>query len=342
MNFSEAIKKATLSVLSKSKKNLLFGQEVTNVGAGFSDNFSKQVFETPLSEAASTGLVVGLSTQGYKPQIVFGRVEFAMLAFDLIFTQAGRWAYTFGNKSKCPVNFRVQVGRQWGNGPQHTANYHSMFLQSSGLDIFIPSTPSEAYNHIIYMNRLNHPSVMLEHRYLTLIKEDFKIKKKITKPYNAKIYHNHKHSDLLLITYADTLIDALKAKKILQKNGINVAILNFSYFSNQNKIENKVIKFIEKFKNLLFVDSAPFEFGILSGVMSIISVRSKKKHNNHFLSPPNNPAPAGDSLMKNYYKTYNDIVNETCKILNKKKIKPIKQSFDEKILWPTDDVSLLK
>ena len=342
MNFSEAIKDATLKVLGKSKKNLLFGLEVTNVGAGYEEKYSEQVYETPLSEAASTGLVVGLATQGFKPQIVFGRVEFALLAFDLIFTQAGRWAYTFGDKSKCSVNFRIQIGRQWGNGPQHTANYHSIFLQAYGIDVFIPSTPKEAYEHILYMNKLNHPSVMLEHRYLTLIKENFKITTKIKKPYNAKIYHDNKKSDLLLITYADTLIEALKAKKILKKSGINVAVLNFSYFSNKNKIDKKNIKFIEKFKNLLFIDSAPFEFGILSGVMSIISVKSSKKHNYYFSSPPNTPAPAGVSLIKDYYKTYNDIVSTSCKILKKKRIKPNKESFDEKILWPTDNIELLR
>lgn len=344
MKFTDAIKIGILKILGKSKKNLLLGLEVTNVGTGFEENFPDQVFETPISEAASTGLAVGLATQGYRPHIVFGRVEFALVAFDLIFTQASRWAFTFGNKSICPVNFRIQIGRQWGNGPQHTANYHSLFLQAYGLDIFIPSTPKEAYEHILYMNKLNHPSVMLEHRYLSIIEEDFKLNKQIKKPYNAKIYNNKssKKSNLLLITYADTLVDALKAKKILFQNGINVSILNFSYFSYKQKIEKKNIEYIKNFKNILFVDSAPFEFGILSGIMSIISTKSKTKHNFYYLSPPNTPAPASANGMKNYYKDCNDIISKVCKILKKKEIKLKKQNFDEKILWPTDNIDLIK
>jgi len=141
MNFSDAIQEGTIKVLSKSKKNLVFGLEVTNVGSKIFEKFPSQVFETPVSELASSGLAVGLATQGFKPQVVFGRVEFALLAFDQIFTQAGRWEYMFGGNYPCPVNFRVQIGRQWGNGPQHTANYHSIFMQSYGLDIFITSTP---------------------------------------------------------------------------------------------------------------------------------------------------------------------------------------------------------
>ena len=128
MNFSEAINNSLLTILKKNKKNLLFGLEVTNTGNVYNEKFPSQVFETPVSELSSAGLALGLSLRGFRPQVVFGRVEFAMLAFDQIFTQAGRMEYTFGGNIKCPVNFRIQVGRQWGNGPQHTANYHSIFF----------------------------------------------------------------------------------------------------------------------------------------------------------------------------------------------------------------------
>ena len=117
MNFNQAINKSILKVLSKSKKNFLMGLEVTNTGNEYYEKFPKQVLETPVSELSSSGLAVGPALKGYKPQIVFGRVEFALLAFDQIFTQAGRMEFTFGGKIKCPVSFRIQIGRQWGNGP---------------------------------------------------------------------------------------------------------------------------------------------------------------------------------------------------------------------------------
>ena len=141
----EAIDSATVEVLKQSRRNLLFGLEVTNQGSPYVKARKRQVFETPVSELSTTGLIVGLSTEGYNPTIVYGRVEFAMLAFDQIFTQASRWTYMFNQESKCNANFRIQVGRQWGNGPQHTANYHSIFLQSLGIDVYIPSTPEEAF-----------------------------------------------------------------------------------------------------------------------------------------------------------------------------------------------------
>jgi len=338
MNFTQAIKEATIKVLKMSKKNLLFGLEVTNHGSGYSDINPKQVYETPVSELSTSGLVVGLASRGFRPLIVFGRVEFALLALDQILTQAGRWQYMFGKKYFCPAKFRIQIGRQWGNGPQHTANYHSIFLQSTEIDVFIPSTPSEAYAQVIYMNHIKRPSVMLEHRYLSLISENFKIPKIVKEISDSTIYiSKRKQFNILIVTYADTLINALIAKKILEKNNIYVTIINFSYFPAHRRINDNLFKFINRFKNILFIDSAPYEFGLLSGIQSLISVRVKNI-NFFYLAPPSKPAPSSPTHMKDYYINKTQIINKVCSILKKKKITNKKMSFEELVLWPNINI----
>jgi pyruvate dehydrogenase E1 component beta subunit len=332
MNFTQAITESTLKTLKKNKKKLLIGLEVSNESAGFYKLFPKQVLETPVSELSSTGMAVGLASKGYIPTVVYGRIEFALLALDQILTQAARWEYMFGEKYKCPAKFRIQIGRQWGNGPQHTANYHSIFLQSNGLDIFIPATPKEAYEHICYMDINNKPSVFFEHRYLSLVKQDFKIKNKFKKPNNSKIYKINNQRDILLITYADTLITALETQKYLMKFKIFVTILNLSYLPSNERVSKKDVGFIKKFKNIIFLDSAPFEFGILSGIHSMISIQLKN-NNFSYLSPPNTPAPSSPIHMHKYYINKNDVIKKIMKI-KKKKIKIKKISFEESILWP--------
>lgn len=331
MKFTEAIKQSTLRALKENKKCLLLGLEVTNEGSGFIEKFPNQVLETPVSELSSSGLVVGLASKGYKPMIVFGRVEFALLAFDQIFTQAGRWSYMFGNNYPCPAKFRIQIGRQWGNGPQHTANYHSIFMQALEIEIFIPATPKEAYYHNLYLSKTNLPSVLLEHRYLNLIEEDFVIPKRINKINTTKIYKSKK-KDILFITYADTLPVAIKSKKILEDNNLYPSIMNFSYFPANKRILKKDLAYINKFQKILFIDSAPFEFGILSGVCSEIALNLKNKEF-YQISSKNSPAPSSPERMKNYYINKNDIIKKVAKIF-KKKIKLEKLDFNEIVLWP--------
>ena len=115
----------------------------------------------------------------------------------------------------------------------------------------------------------------------------------------------------------------------------------FSYFPYKQRIEKKIVKYIKNYKNLLFVDSAPQKFGLLSGISSIIFENSNK-NNIFFLAPPNNPAPSATYLSKKYYINQNDIIKKVIKILNKKNIKLNKLSFDDIMLWPKDNISTLK
>jgi pyruvate/2-oxoglutarate/acetoin dehydrogenase E1 component len=339
MKFSEAIKLSTLRSLKENKKFFLFGLEVTNEGAGFIEKFPKQVFETPVSELSSTGLVVGMATRGFKPTIVYGRVEFALLAFDQILTQAGRWNYMFGGNYPCPAKFRVQIGRQWGNGPQHTANYHSAMMQCSEIEIFIPSTPSEAYKQNLYMSKSNSPSILLEHRYLNLLEEEFKIPKNIKRIDTTKIF-NSKKKDIIFITYAETLPIALEARKILKKKNIYASIINFSYFPARKRFLTKDLKYINKFKKILLIEGSSFEFGVLSGICSEIAVKLKNKEI-HKVSSSNTPAPSSPKLMKRHYVNKNDILLKINKIFNSK-IKIEKMSFEESVLWPNINLKKFK
>ncbi len=334
LSFPEAIDQASLDVIKSSKKNLIFGLEITNQGSKYLEAPKNQVFETPCSELSNTGLVVGLSTQNYNPTIVYGRVEFALLAFDQILTQASRWNYMFDKKSICNANFRIQIGRQWGNGPQHTANYHSIFAQSLGLEIFIPATPEEAFYQIKYMNKLNKPCVMLEHRYLSQISQNFNVKNKNYKIYTYKFFKEKKKTKIILITYADTFYDAIFAREYLRKFNIDVAILNLSYFPSDKRVSDKVFKILSKYEFNIYIESAPKEFSLLSGILSERVLKNiKDKSKNYFLSPKNIPAPADPKGMSLYYVNKNDIILKVSKLLNKK-IKIKKMSFEKSVLWP--------
>ena len=58
-------------------------------------------------------MAVGLASQGFRPMVDHGRIEFSILALDQILTQASRWEFMFGGKYPCPVSFKLCVGRQW-------------------------------------------------------------------------------------------------------------------------------------------------------------------------------------------------------------------------------------
>src|SRR5436190_350760 len=133
ISFTDAIREATLLAMQRDPAVHVMGLGTTYPGGadgttgGLVQEFPTRVHDIPCSENAATGLCVGSAISGLRPIIHHGRVEFALYAADQIFTQAAKWNYMFGGDYPCPIVFRIAIGRQWGNGPQHTQVLHSMF-----------------------------------------------------------------------------------------------------------------------------------------------------------------------------------------------------------------------
>jgi pyruvate dehydrogenase E1 component beta subunit len=234
-----------------------------------------------------------------------------MLAFDQIFTQASRWDYMFGGGYSCPVVFRICIGRQWGNGPQHTANYHSIFLQSPGLDVYIPATPEDAYKALIVSQTSKHPAVILEHRWLYKTKEDFlPAENKVFEFPFASIYGTG--NDFVILTYADGLIDSLKALEFCNTNGVKGKVICFKFFGSKDRFSMDLMEHLKDLKNIILVDTAPFEFGLLSGVLAhYISKGILKGLDNMKVVCPNfHPCPTSALLDNDYYPDPSKIVKE--------------------------------
>ncbi len=73
-----------------------------------------RVFDTPLSEAALTGMGVGAAMRGFHPLLVHARNDFLLLTMDQIVNNAAKWRYMSGGKLKVPLTIRAIIGRGWG------------------------------------------------------------------------------------------------------------------------------------------------------------------------------------------------------------------------------------
>lgn len=328
MIYGKAIDSAIESNLNDDKKFILMGLGVSYGNKPFFSKFPSRVLETPVSELSFTGMAVGLASQGFRPMVDHGRVEFSMLAFDQILTQASRWEFMFGGNYPCPVCFKICIGRQWGNGPQHTGTYHSTFLQSLGMDVFIPSTPYEAYLHTKHVLKNKNPSVILEHRWLYLNEQNFKIPRIIKKIHNATLV-NKKKSKILIVTYGDGFSESLKAQKILEEKEIDISVMSLSYFPKNQRISKKIINEINNYGKIYYVDTSPFDFGILSAISGIknLSKLNTNRQKEYKISPPFFPCPTSPKLTSRYYPNGNIIAEKIYKIEKNKKLKNRSLSF---------------
>jgi 2-oxoisovalerate dehydrogenase E1 component len=123
-----------------------------------------QVFSTPISESALTGIANGLALNGFKPfaEIMFG--DFMTLAFDQIVNHASKFYHMFNKKVSCPVVIRTPMGGRRGYGPTHSQTLDKFLVgidnvKTVALNTFLD--PAIIYQSV-YAEK--HPVIVIENK----------------------------------------------------------------------------------------------------------------------------------------------------------------------------------
>ena len=298
--------------------------------------FPNRVFDTPVSEATTTGAAIGSALTGMRPIIHHGRVEFALFAADQIITQASKWNYMFGGDYKVPIVFRIAIGRQWGNGPQHTQALYSLFGNVIGLKVVIPSSPKMAKGLLISAMLDDNPVIFLEPRWLYQIKEDVD-ESYFSIPLNESRIVKF-GTDITIVSYGDGLIDSLKASVLLEEFGISAEVIDLVSI---NPIDyNQILQSVKKTGRLITVDTTNYSFNVGSEVIAKVCMSNLDylKSNPISLSTPDVPCPTATSLTSIYYPTKITIANRILEEFGRELIEQV-MSFEELHLPPTEVVS---
>jgi pyruvate dehydrogenase E1 component beta subunit len=334
LSFVEAINQAHFKGLKNNKKSLVLGLGVDyengadGTTSGLSSKFKKRVLDVPVSEAAFTGMSVGMATQGLNPIVHHGRIEFALLAMDSILTQAAKWDFMFGGEYNCSIGLRINLGRQWGNGPQHTAAYTSLFANTPGLNVLWPSTPKEAFDFCYFLHFCKSPTIMMEHRYIFQTKENLNLKNQLSLDRVQTFSIYGKKNKITILTYGDGLVEALKVKDFLKNSGIDICVICMTGIINKREIPNQVINLINESKNLLVLDTSNYNFGVMQGLLGQLLLKINNRPKITVFSPPFEPCPTSPKLVGEYYPFAPKLINFLRKV--EPKLPAMKKyTFDE-------------
>lgn len=334
IKFNEAIREATDQTMSADSSVFVIGLGIPNGMGGTTDGlkakYPARVLETPTSEAAVTGFAVGAAVSGLRPIVHYDRVEFSLLAADQIFTQAAKWNYMFGGGNNVPIVFRIVVGRQWGNGPQHSQALYSLFGNVMGLKVVVPSTPRMAKGLLVSAVRDKNPVVILEPRWLYNIKQDVPVRPYTVALDKARIEKQGK--DVTVVGYGDGLYAAREALPLA--GGVKAELIDLVSI---NPVDYETIrKSVRKTRRLLCVDTTNEAFSVGSEVMAAVAKDKSLalKSQPISVSCPDVPCPTSVALSEFYYPTKVDIANGLLSMFGKRPLKRM-LSFEELHLAPT-------
>jgi len=225
----EIIRRALDEEMSRDESVYLLGEDVAAGGAfgvtrGLAEKHgARRVRNTPISEAAITGLATGAALCGLRPVLEIMFIDFATLAMDCLVNQAAKYRYMAGGQLSVPMVVRTQAGAAGGAAAQHSQSLESWFIHVPGLVVLAPSSPSEAYGLLKAAIRLDDPVLFIEHKRLYAMKEPLAQEEPLP---IGRARVAREGSDATLIAYSAMVRTALEAADQLARDGISVEVID--------------------------------------------------------------------------------------------------------------------
>lgn len=170
----DRIRNALYENMDRDERIIIIGEDIEapyggafKVTDGLSETFPGRVRNTPISEAAITGLGAGLSINGMFPvcEIMFG--DFLTLAADQIINHLSKFRYMYGDQFHVPMIIRTPMGGKRGYGPTHSQSLEKHFLGIPHIEMLAIHSrydPSLIYNTLF--REANSPTLVIENKLL--------------------------------------------------------------------------------------------------------------------------------------------------------------------------------
>jgi len=228
--YVEAIRQGIWEEMEKDDRVFVLGEDVGIYGgafkvtAGMLERFGElRVIDTPISESAIVGAAIGAALMGMRPIAEMQFADFISCAFDQITNFAAKCRYRWG--AGVPIVVRGPSGGGVHGGPFHSQNPEMHFVHTPGLKVVCPSTVYDAKGLIKSAIRDPDPVIYFEHKFLyRRIKEELP-SDDYTVPIGEAILRR-KGRDISVITYGAMVYTAIDAAKELEKEGIDLEILD--------------------------------------------------------------------------------------------------------------------
>ncbi len=228
--FIEILRRALDEELTRDPAVHLLGEDVAAGGAfgvtrGLAEKHGAQrVRNTPISEAAITGLATGAALCGLRPVLEIMFIDFATLSLDTLVNQSAKYRYMSGGQLAVPMVVRTQAGAAGGAAAQHSQSLEAWFVHVPGLVVVAPSSPVEAYGLLKSAIRLGDPVLFIEHKRLYTMKETLVENAELPPIGTARVARAG--ADLTLIAYSAMLGNALEAAEQLARENISVEVVD--------------------------------------------------------------------------------------------------------------------
>ncbi|MCE1255254.1 MAG: alpha-ketoacid dehydrogenase subunit beta [Anaerolineae bacterium] len=277
LTYLEAVREAMVQEMRQDPDVFLIGEDIGVYGGAFGvskgmlEEFGpERIRETPISEAGIAGVATGAALMGMRPIMEIMFMDFITLSTNQLVNQAAKIRFMFGGHASIPMVVRTPMGSGTGAAAQHSQCLENWFVGTPGIKVVAPATPEDAKGMLITAIRDNNPVLFLEHKLLYRTKGNVPEETYAVPFGKAVVRREGKH--LSIITYSHMVVKALEAAQVLEKEGIDVEVVDLRSLKPLDS--ETIVKSVTKTGRVLIVHEAP-ETGGFGGELAAVIASSE-------------------------------------------------------------------
>ncbi|MCY4621473.1 MAG: alpha-ketoacid dehydrogenase subunit beta [bacterium] len=231
ITYREAVARALAQEMERDPNVYLIGEDVAAAGGvfkttpGLLERFGeRRVRDTPISEEAIIGAVMGAAMNGLRPvaEIMFS--DFLATCWDLVANQIAKTRYMTDGQVALPLVIRTANGGGVRFGAQHSQSLENWAMSVPGLKVVAPSTPKDVIALLAASVRDPDPVIFFEHKGLFASRGEVPDGELVGQLGEASVVRSG--SDATILALAAMVPKALKAADELSGRGIEATVVD--------------------------------------------------------------------------------------------------------------------
>jgi pyruvate/2-oxoglutarate/acetoin dehydrogenase E1 component len=232
LTYREAVAAGLAQEMERDERVYFIGEDVAAAGGvfkttgGLLERFGpRRVRDTPISEEAIAGAVMGGAMAGLRPvgEIMFS--DFFATCWDIVANQIAKTRYMTNGQVTLPLVIRSANGGGLRFGAQHSQSVENWAMAIPGLKVVAPSSPADVKGLLAASIRDDDPVIFLEAKSLYPLKDDVPEGEHVEELGVARVHGDG--TDVVLIALAAMVPSAREAAERLSRDhGIECRVVD--------------------------------------------------------------------------------------------------------------------
>ncbi|HEY1330642.1 MAG TPA: alpha-ketoacid dehydrogenase subunit beta [Actinomycetota bacterium] len=301
LTYREAVARGIAQEMARDPSVYFIGEDVAAAGGvfkttvGLLDRFGPaRVRDTPISEQAIVGAIMGAAMNGLRPiaEIMFS--DFFAVCWDLIANQIAKTRYMTDGQVALPLVIRTANGGGVRFGAQHSQSVEGWAMAVPGLKVVVPSTPADAVGLIAAAIRDPDPVIVIEPKALYPTKADVPDGEIVDRLGSARVVREG--GDATIVALGAMVPTAVEAADRLEAEGVSAEVIDVRSLVPLDTAA--ILDSVSRTGRLVTVEESPRLCGWGAEVASIVADERFFDLDGPIVrvTTPHIPLPAADAL----------------------------------------------